>query len=198
MQKPCIRADTFITLFDSDGVKLAENEDMDYSQVASQYYYSEIMDIEAQSSGYYYVMVKWSSRQAPYNLPYILEIDAFTPVDHNVCRGAKELEPGTYDESFKRASDSIDTASCTDYYGYGQDLFYKVHVPAGKMMTECSRSFLKTVAYIRTMRRLTDGMKVMQAQNFFHFGDKRRFKSRFFKHFLSHNELRVTFTKRGI
>jgi len=129
------RADTFITLFDSDGVKLAENEDMDYSQVASQYYYSEIMDIEAQSSGYYYVMVKWSSRQAPYNLPYILEVDAFTPVEHNVCSGAKELEPGTYDESFKRASDSIDTASCTDYYGYGQDLFYKVHVPAGKMMT---------------------------------------------------------------
>ena len=131
------RNDTFVTLFDSDGVKVAENDYMDYCYFTSGYYYSEIMNYQAQSDGYYYAMVRQNpaSAKALYNMPYILEIDAFTPAAHNVCSGAKELNPGTYSESMKLATDSIDTRSCSGYYGYGPDLFYKVHVPAGKVMT---------------------------------------------------------------
>ena len=99
----------------------------------------EIMNYQAQSDGYYYAMVRQNpaSARALYNMPYILEIDAFTPVAHNVCSGAKELEAGTYDESFKRATDSVYTEPCSGphSYGYGPDLFYKVHIPAGKVMT---------------------------------------------------------------
>ena len=131
------RADTFIALFDADGSKIAENEDMNYSYFAQQYYYSEIMNYKAPTDGYYYAMVRQTPtyRQGLYNTPYILEVDAFTPVAHNVCTGAKVLEPGIYSESVKRATDSADTESCTGYYGLGPDLFYKVHVPAGKVMT---------------------------------------------------------------
>ena len=130
------RANTYIVLFDSNGEKVAENNNMNYSQVAQQYYFSEIMDYKVPADGYYYAMVLQSPyTQALYNTPYILEFDAFTPVAHNVCSKAKELEPGTYNETFKRATDSIDTGSCSDYYGLGPDLFYKVHVPAGKTMT---------------------------------------------------------------
>jgi len=132
------RADTFVALFDSDGAKVAENDYMDYCYFTQGYYYSEIMNYKVPSDGYYYAMVRQnpSSAKALYNMPYILEFDAFTPAEHNVCEGAKELEPGiVYDESFKLAADSLNTQSCSGYYGYGPDLFYKVTVPAGKMMT---------------------------------------------------------------
>ncbi len=132
------RADTFVALFDSDGAKVAENEDMNYAYFApQQHYYSEIMDYKVPSDGYYYAMVRQSPtyRKALYNTPYILEFDAFDPIGHNECSGAKKLEPGTYSESLKRATDSVDTQSCSGYYGYGPDLFYKVSIPAGKVMT---------------------------------------------------------------
>ena len=132
------RADTFVALFDSNGEKVAENDYMDYCYFTQGYYYSEIMNYKVPSDGYYYAMVRQNpaSAQALYNMPYILEMDAFTPAAHNVCSGAKELEPGiVYEESFKLATDSLNTQSCSGYYGYGPDLFYKVHVPAGKVMT---------------------------------------------------------------
>ena len=131
------RADTFIALFGSDGTKIAENEDMNYSYFAQQYYYSEIMDYPVPADGYYYAMVMQTPtyRQGLYNTPYIVEFDTFTPVAHNVCEGAKTLTQGTYSESVKRATDSADTESCSGYYGYGPDLFYKVNIPAGKVMT---------------------------------------------------------------
>ena len=131
------RNDTYIALLNADGAQLAENEDMDYSYFVQQYYYSEIMNYQAPYDGYYYVVVRQSPtyRQALYNMPYILEVDAFTPDANNTCEGAKKLEPGTYDESFSNAVDSLDTAGCSNYYGYGPDLFYKVSIPAGKVMT---------------------------------------------------------------
>ncbi|MBP5591810.1 PPC domain-containing protein [bacterium] len=130
------RADTYIALLDENGSQLAVNEDMDYAHFA-QHYYSEIMDYKAPADGYYYVLVRQSPmyRQALYNMPYILEIDSFDPDANNTCEGAKELEPGTYHESVKKALDSADTSSCTDFYSWGPDLFYKVNVPAGKIMT---------------------------------------------------------------
>ena len=156
------RADTFIALFNADGAKLAENDYMDYCYFTQGYYYSEIMNYKVPSDGYYYAMVRQNpaSAEALYNMPYILEFDAFTPVEHNVCSGAKELEQGTYDESFKRASDSMDTGSCTDYYGDGPDLFYKVHVPAGKMMTvkvtPKSGAFYPTVSVLSDCGEIAD------------------------------------------
>ncbi len=130
------RADTYIVLLDKNGNKLAENEDMNYAHFA-QHYYSEIMNYKATYDGYYYVLVMQSPtyRQALYNMPYILEVDAFTPVANNTCEGAKLLEPGTYSESVRKAVDSADTQACSGYYDLGPDLFYKVNIPAGKVMT---------------------------------------------------------------
>ena len=132
------RNDTYIVLFDSNGAQIAENEDMNYAYFApQQHYYSEIMNYKAPSEGYYYVLVRQSPvyRQALYNMPYILEVDAFDPDVNDTCGGAKVLEPGTYYESVKKATDSLNTQSCSGYYGYGPELFYKVNIPAGKVMT---------------------------------------------------------------
>jgi len=129
------RTNTYIALLNSNGTKLEENDDMDYSYFAQQYYYSEIMNYKATADGYYYVVVKQSPNQSLYNMPYILEIDAFDPDANNTCEGAKLLEPGVYSESVKKATDSADTKNCSGYYGYGPDLFYKVSIPAGKVMT---------------------------------------------------------------
>ena len=156
------RADTFVALFDSDGAKVAENDYMDYCYFTQNYYYAEIMNYKVPSNGYYYAMVRQnpSSAKALYNMPYILEMDAFTPVEHNVCSGAKELQPGNYEESMKRATDSLDTKSCSGYYGYGPDLFYKVTVPAGKMMTfkvtPKSGSFDPTISVLSDCGEIAD------------------------------------------
>ena len=155
------RANTYVVLFDSNGTKVAENNNMDYAQVVQQYY-SEIMNYKVPSDGYYYALVIQNpSSSALYNMPYILEFDAFTPVAHNVCSGAKELEPGTYHESVKKASDSIDTAStCNNYFGLGPDLFYKVNIPAGKMMTfrvtPESESFYPTISVFSDCGAIAD------------------------------------------
>ena len=157
------RADTFIALFNADGVKLGENEDMKYAEVSPvQHYYSEIMDYKVESDGYYYAMVSQSPTysQALYNMPYIVELDAFTPVAHNVCTGAKVLEPGTYSESVKRATNSANTQTCTGVAGLGPDLFYKVTIPAGKVMTlrvtPESASFDPTISILSGCGEITE------------------------------------------
>ncbi len=169
------RNDTFIELFNENGDKLVENEDMNYSYFAQQYYYSEIMNYKATYNGYYYVSVRQSPayRQGLYNMPYILEVDAFTPDENNTCDGAKELEPGTYHESLKKAVDSSDTSSCTDFYGLGPDLFYKVHIPAGKVMTfrvtPESSAFDPTIAVLSGCGEIAD--TCLAGNSFGGFGD---------------------------
>lgn len=157
------RADTFVALFDADGTKVAENDYMDYCYFTSGYYHSEIMNYKVPADGYYYAMVRQNpdTAKALYSMPYILEFDAFTPAAHNVCSGAKELEPGiVYDESFKLATDSLDTKSCSGYYGYGPDLFYKVHIPAGKVMTfrvtPGSGAFYPTISVLSDCGEIAD------------------------------------------
>ena len=170
------RADTFVALFDSDGAKVTENEDMDYAYFApQQHYYSEIMNYKVPSDGYYYAMVRQSPtyRKALYNTPYILEFDAFNPDANNTCEGAKKLEPGTYSESLKRATDSVDTQSCSGYYGYGPDLFYKVSIPAGKVMTlrvtPESGAFDPTISVISACGEIED--TCLAGNSFGGFGD---------------------------
>jgi len=129
-----IGADTYMRFLDSSGNLIGEweNDDID----GGGYYFSELLEYKAESDTDIYIEITQSQLTSwPQNVPYLLEVQMFTPVANNSCENAETLTEGSYDKSIKKAVNTAATASCSGGYGYGPELYYKVNVPAGNALT---------------------------------------------------------------
>jgi hypothetical protein len=127
-------ADTYLRFLDSTGKLIGEWENDDINP--NGWFFSELLGFFASTAQDIFIEVTQSPLTSqPQNVPYLLEVQMFTPVSNSACENAEVLTPGTYDRTIKKAVNTIESGACSGGYGYGPDLFYKVNVPAGKLLT---------------------------------------------------------------
>ena len=125
------RGDTYLRLVTADGTLIGENDDSSGST-----FFSQLSGYTPTVDQTVYIEVTQSPLTPdPYPVGYILEVNYFTPTENSSCATAKPLTVGTYNESLKQATNDYATATCSDGYGYGPDLFYTITVPAGDTLT---------------------------------------------------------------
>lgn len=127
-------ADTYLRFLDSTGNFIGgwENDDIN----PGGYYFSELLEFTTSSDQDILIEITQSQlTPLPQNVPYLLEVQMFTPVSNNTCDKPETLTPGTYNRTIQKATDTYATGACSKGYGSGPDLFYKVNVPAGKLLT---------------------------------------------------------------
>ncbi|MGI6393505.1 MAG: hypothetical protein ACOX2F_02040 [bacterium] len=126
-------ADTYLRFLDSKGDLIGkwQNED-----ISSGWYFSELLEYVAQTDEDIFIEVTQSElTPEPQSTPYLLEVLIFDPISNSACENAEVLTEGTHEKSMKKAINSIESGSCSGGYGYGPNLYYKVNVPAGKLLT---------------------------------------------------------------
>ncbi|HOB72703.1 MAG TPA: hypothetical protein PKM18_13045, partial [bacterium] len=127
-------ADTYLRFLDSTGKLIGEWENDDINP--NGWFFSELLGFFASTAQDIFIEVTQSPLTSqPQNVPYLLEVQMFTPVSNSACENAEVLTPGTYDRTIQKAVNTIESGACSGGYGYGPDLFYKVNVPAGKLLT---------------------------------------------------------------
>lgn len=127
-------ADTYLRFLDSSGNLIGDWQNDDINPGGG-YYFSELLEFKATADTDIYIEVTQSHlTPTAQNVPYILEVQIFDPVANDSCDNAEVLTEGTHQKSLLNATNQSDTSTCSGGYGYGADLFYKVSVPANKVV----------------------------------------------------------------